>query len=683
MNKIIISAFAILLSTASNAQEVFSPSSNIKLDFSLSEKGEPQYNVLFNKSEVIKTSTLGLEFTELNLTSNFKISNTKVTKVNKNWVPIWGQESTINDNHNQLKVELVDNNDHKIILYFKVFDEGFAFRYHIPKQKNLDKVIITDENSQFNFTANHKVWWIPGDWDSYEHNYTESKISDIDNTPHLNNAGIAMSMIPDLHSVNTPVTMKTDDDVYIAIHEAALVDYAGMTVSFDTNNYESVSKLVAYHDGAKVKTQTPFNTPWRVVMLSDDAKGLLENRMVLNLNEPNKIEDTSWIEPMLYSGIWWEIHSGLSGFGMESKDGEGNIIPHGATTENAKRYIDWNAEHGIRGLLIEGWNVGWEKWIGDDRDGIFDWVTPYPDYDLEEVAAYAKSKGVLLIGHQETSGDVRNYEKQMHKVYQLFEDNNIHAIKSGYVGTLYPKNTYHHGQVMVNHYLSTAILGAKHKIMIDIHEPIKPTGLSRTYPNLMSAEGFKGQEFNKGGGQPANHTTILPFTRGLAGPMDYTPGVLVNDGWVATNNTIANELALYMIIYSPIQMVADIPDNYKKHPEAFEFIKNVAVDWEVTKILDAEIAEYIVIARKEKGNKERWFIGAVTDENKRDFEIKLDFLEKGETYEATIYKDGKDAHYKKNQTSIEIEKKVVSKNDTLNLKLAQGGGSAIVIEKIK
>jgi len=605
----------------------------------------------------------------------------------------WGEQDTVRNHYSELTVNLQETKapNRLLNIVFRVFDDGLGFRYEFPKQDNFSEVQILDEETEFKLMSNYKVWWIPGDWDSYEHLYNTTDFSKINAISKRNHPNLNASFIPQ-NAVNTPVTMKTDKGVYLSFHEAALIDYAGMTLKIDTLNNSMKSALVSSEvNGYAVKRSLPFTSPWRTIQIADKPGDLIESKLILNLNEPNKIGDVSWFKPMKYVGIWWEMHLGKSTWDYESTQDMNTFIGdknkkghHGATTANAKYYIDFAAKNNIHGLLVEGWNTGWSHWIGfDDREGVFDFVTPYPDYDLKEVVRYGKEKGVELIMHHETSAAPRTYDQQMDTAYALIKSLDLHAIKSGYVGRIIPNGEHHHGQWMVNRYNNAVIKAAQYQIAIDTHEPIKDTGLRRTYPNWVAREGLRGQEFNAWsaeGGNPPEHLTIVPFTRMLSGPIDFTPGIFnIKLKPYKPNNqvktTIAKQLALYVVIYSPIQMAADLPEYYEGNP-AFQFIKDVGVDWQKTKVLNGEIGDFITIVRQERqtGN---WFLGSITDENQRDEVIKLNFLEPNTKFLATIYEDGKDADWFKNPTSINIRKETVDSNSQLNLHLAPSGGVAI------
>ncbi|NND63270.1 MAG: glycoside hydrolase family 97 protein, partial [Flavobacteriaceae bacterium] len=580
-------------------------------------------------------------------------------------------------------------------LVFKVFNDGLGFRFELQEQEGISEVIITDENTEFNLTGNHKIWWQPGDWDIYEHLYNESQFSEINALSKRDHPNLIATKIPE-NAVNTPVTMKTSDGLYLSFHEADLTNYAGMTLKVDPANNSMTSELVGSDRlGGKAKVSLPFSTPWRTIQISEDAGGLIESNMLVNLNEPNAIGDVGYFKPMKYIGIWWEMHIGKSTWDMEGSqdmstyiDGARGSSRHGATTENAKKYIDFAAANGIKGLLVEGWNTGWDQWINtDDREGVFDFMTPYPDYDFDAVMAYAKEKGVEVIMHHETSAAPRTYEKQMEVAYNFMKENGMNSVKTGYVGKIIPEGEYHHGQWMVNHYEKVLKDAAAKKIAINAHEPIKATGKRRTYPNAIAREGLRGQEFNAwatDGGNPPDHLSVVAFTRMLSGPIDFTPGVFnikfneyKEENQV--NTTLAHQLALYVVVYSPIQMACDLPEHYapdgKIHP-AFKFISDVGVDWEQSKVLEGEIGDYVTIAREERetGN---WFVGGITDENARSSKLDFSFLPEGKEFTATIYKDAADAHWNDNPEAYEIETMKVNNKSNLEVNLAPGGGFAI------
>jgi len=674
--------------TKKQAQKIVvaSPDSSIEIQFILSEKGEPTYWLNYKKDKVIKPSTLGFNLKELpSLMEGFEIVNSTTRNFNETWQMPWGEQIDVVNNYNELKVELQESSklERKLNIIFRVFNDGIGFRYEFPEQENLSKVFITDENTQFNLTGDHKVWWTPGDWDIYEHLFNTTKFSKIDALSKANHPNLGQTYIPE-NAVNTPVTMKTASGLHLSFHEAALVDYADMTLKVDTTNFTMISGLVgSANNDYKVVRTVPFETPWRTIQIAEKAGDLIESKLIVNLNAPNKLGDvSSWVKPTKYTGIWWEMHLGKSSWDMASEK-------HGATTKNAKAFIDFSAKNNIGAVLVEGWNTGWEHWIGfEDREGVFDFVTPYPDYDLKEVVRYGKEKGVEIIMHHETSAATQTYEKQQDTAYALMQSLGIHAVKTGYVGKILPKGEYHHGQYMVNQYNNAVIKAAKYQVAINAHEPIKDTGLRRTYPNTISREGLRGQEFNAwatDGGNPAEHLPIVAFTRMLAGPIDYTPGIfdIKFDKWKAenqVNTTIAQQLALYVVIYSPIQMAADLIENYEGNP-AFQFIKDVGVDWQQTKVLNGEVGDFVTIARKERAS-EKWFVGGITDENAREMSLDFSFLSPETAYEAIIYEDGIDADWDKNPTSVNIKKQEITNKSILKMKLAPGGGFAISLKPI-
>lgn len=672
-------ALAFVSCNKSDSLVVLSPSGKVSITFQINGKGQPSYSLLFDQKTIVKPSTLGFEFKDLPpLSDNIKVDSFKTRSFSEKWEMPWGDQRWVDNTYNELKVFLSERKSpyRNFAVTIRAFNDGVGFRYEFPEQPGMDSVIILAENTNFNLTGDHTCWWQPGDWDIYEHLYRTTPLSKIDAVNSQSKNPLAQTYIPE-NAVNTPVTMKTSDGVYLCFHEADVNNYAGATLKVDTVNLSLQTALVGNDSGVKVKTKVPFNSPWRTIIITDKPGDIVTSKLVLNLNEPNRIGDVSWFKPMKYVGIWWEMHLGKSSWDIASGK-------HGATTANAKRYIDFAARNGIKGLLVEGWNTGWEHWIGfEEREGIFDFVTPYPDYNLREVVRYAKSKGINLIMHHETSAAPRTYEQQLDSAYRLMQSLGIHSVKTGYVGKIIPKGEYHQGQWMVNHYRKVIETAARYQIAVDAHEPFKGTGEWRTYPNVIARENFRGQEFNAwsvDGGNPPEHLTILPFTAQLAGPMDYTPGIFniklkpyKPDNQV--NSTLAYQLALYVVIYSPIQMAADLPENYEGHP-AFQFIRDVGVDWEQTVVLDAAIGDYIAIAREERDSG-RWFIGAITDENPRDLSLKLDFLKPNVKYKATLYLDGPDAHWDKNPTSYRIETREVDSNTVIDLKLAPGGGAAI------
>jgi glucan 1,4-alpha-glucosidase len=654
------------------------------VSFILSPGGTPGYLVHYKGEMVIDSSSLGFTLKDaLPIKSGFEIISIVEDSISEPWQQPWGEQRKMLNKCSQLTVKLKEHqNSNRIMhLIFRAYDDGAAFKYEFPEQVELKEMIIMDENSRFQLRGNPTCWWAPGDWDIYEHLYTKSKLKKINAIAKRDAPGLAQTYIPE-NSVNTPLTMRTDGSLHIAIHEAALYDYADMTLRVDTTTELLQSSLVGSDRlGYKVKRALPFSTPWRVIMISDDAAGLADSKIVLNLNAPSKIADVSYFKPMKYNGIWWDMHIGKNSWDLASGK-------HGATTENAKKRIDFAAANGLKGTLIEGWNTGWEHWIGfEDREGVFDFVTPYSDYNLDEVVAYGKSKGVDVIMHHETSSAPLTYEKQLDAAFTLMKRLDLHVVKTGYVGKIIPKGEYHHGQWMVNHYQKVIETAAKYGIAVDAHEPIKGTGIERTWPNFVSREGNRGQEFNawaSDGGNPPEHLPIVAFTRMLAGPFDFTPGVfnISLKPWKPNNQintTLAQQLAIYVVIYSPIQMACDLPEYYEGKP-AFQFIRDVGTDWEKSITLNGEIGDFITKAREEKGTG-NWFIGGITDENARDITIDFSFLPRDVAFNAIVYTDGKDAHYKNYPTSISIEKTVINSTTKRIFHLAPGGGFAISLIK--
>lgn len=683
-----------------NKATIASPNQAVKVAFQLNAEGKPFYQVFYKNQTVIDTSYLGFDFKDAqSFEKNLKIIKKDTSSFNEIWQMPWGEQLDVVNHYNELRIELQETTapNRKLNLVFKVYDDGLGFRYEFPSQPNFDTALITEENTQFNLKKDYKTFWIPGDWDIYEHLYKTTKLSEINALQYANHKDLAQTYIPE-NAVNTPVTLVGDDGIHLSFHEAALVDYADMTLKIDTTNLSLKSVLVGSKNrDYKVERKLPFETPWRTIQITDNAPSLIESKLIVNLNEPNKIGDVSWFKPMKYTGVWWEMHLGKSTWdysGIQDMTSfTTDVKPsgkHGATTENVKRYIDFSAKNNITGVLVEGWNTGWEHWIGfEDREGVFDFVTPYPDYDLKEVVRYGREKGVELIMHHETSAATETYTKQQDTAFALMKSLGIHAVKTGYVGKILPKGEYHHGQYMVNHYNNTVIKAAQYQIAINAHEPIKATGLRRTYPNTIAREGLRGQEFNawaSDGGNPPEHLSIVAFTRMLAGPIDFTPGIFnikfneyKKDNQV--NTTLAQQLALYVVIYSPVQMAADLVEHYEANPKPFQFIEDVGVDWEQTKVLNGEVGDYVTIARKERGTG-NWFVGSITDENARSFAVDLSFLDANQKYVATIYKDGKGAHWDKNPTALDIETITVDNTTKINLNLAEGGGEAISLKKL-
>ena len=697
--KQLISLFFLFAVGLTQAQTVSSPSGKIVLNFKLSASGQPTYAVNYKAKSVVVTSDLGIKLKDKPaLDANFEIQSSKNSTFNESWKPVLGEQASIVNHYNELVVGLIQKGTNvKVNLVFRAFDEGVAFRYDFPKQKELNYFIISDENTQFNLTENNKVFWLPGDFDSNEYEYNETRFSEIDNSKINMNNGIGVKSIPGKYTIQTPLMMKSPSGLYLNIFEAAVVNYPVMHLKADVTNYKLKSELVPNAIGDKAYLQTPCVSPWRTIMMSDDARDIVSSKMILNLNEPSKIDDTSWIKPMKYVGIWWEMHVGNSTWDYAGSQNAttdfGTKLAssgrHGATTENTKRYIDFAAKNGFDGVLVEGWNEGWEDWSGNWKEEVFDFVTPYPDFDIAAISDYAKAKNVKMIMHHETSGSVANYERRLDRALENMVKYNYPAVKTGYVGKIIPRGEFHDGQTMVNHFEHVVRRAADYKLMVNSHESSHPTGYGRTYPNYVAAEAARGTEFNAWSvGNPPMHETILPFTRQLGGPMDYTPGIFEikmshydKKKTEQVHTTLAKQLALYVTMYSPIQMAADLPENYEKYPDAFQFIKDVAVDWDDSKYLQAEPGDYLTIVRKAKG-KQSWFLGAITDENARQTEIKLDFLTKGKKYKATIYEDAKDADWKNNPKAYTIRTIEVTNASKIKLRLAPGGGTAISFEPI-
>ena len=709
--KNMIAAVCVFLFAAavSKGETVVSPDGNLSVTFSLTAQGVPTYQIDYKGKAVIKPSTLGIELNEENsLMDQFRIIKTSTSSFDETWQPIWGEEKEIRNHYNELLVEMEKPQNGRFMnLRFRVYNDGVGFRYEFPLQQHLPYFVVKAEHTQFAMTGNHTAWWIPGDYDTQEYDYTESRLTEI--------RGLMKSAICDNASqtqysptgVQTSLQMKTDAmdidgerrSLYINIHEAALVDYSCMHLDLDDKNLVFTSQLTPDAQGNMAYMQTPCHTPWRTVMVVDDARKVLASRLILNLNEPCKLADTSWIKPVKYIGVWWE----MIGAGKEwsytndlpsVKIGEtdySKVKPHGnhpANTANVKRYIDFAAQHGFSQVLVEGWNIGWEDWFGHSKDYVFDFQTPYPDFDLKGLNDYAHSKGVRLMMHHETSSSVRNYERHLEAAYQLMDKYGYNAVKSGYVGNIIPRGEHHYGQWLVNHYLYCVTEAAKHHIMVNAHEAVRPTGLCRTWPNLIGNESARGTEYESFQGNKPSHTTVLPFTRLQGGPMDYTPGIFEMDmnkvnpnSHSHVNSTLARQLALYVTMYSPLQMAADVPEQYERFMVAFQFIKDVAIDWDESRYLEAEPGQYVTIARKAKGTN-NWFVGCTSGENGHASKLALDFLEPGKQYVATIYADAPNAHYRTNPQAYTIRKGLVDAKTILRLKAAPGGGYAISIMEV-
>ena len=706
---LLMSAFAMHLAMA---QQQSSPDGNVVLTFSLKADGTPSYKVTYKNKAVINESTLGFTLKKAEplpqnlkkvepLTQNFKVVDTKKSTFKETWKPVWGEESEILNHYNELLVQLQQEKTHrKMNIRFRVYNEGVGFRYEFPSQKELTYFVIEEELSQFAMTGDHTAWWIPGDYDTQEYDYTESKLSEIRGLMKQAMSDNVSQFVFSPTGVQTSLMMKTKDGLYINLHEAALVDYSLMNLNLDDKTFVFQSWLTPDAQGAKGYLQAPCHSPWRTIMVSDDARKILASRLILNLNEPCAIADTSWIKPVKYVGVWWEMITGKNSWSYT------NDLPavdlntvdytktkpngtHGATNEEVRKYIDFAAKHGFDQVLVEGWNIGWEDWFGHKKDYVFDFVTPYPDFDLKALNDYAHSKGVKLMMHHETSGSTRNYERHMKAAYELMNQYGYNAVKSGYVGDILPVGEHHYSQSTINHYLYAIKEAAKHKIMVNAHEAVRPTGICRTYPNMIGNESARGTEYEAFGGNKVFHTTILPFTRLQGGPMDYTPGIFETEmKYVNPNNnsqirsTLARQLALYVTMYSPLQMAADLPENYEKHMDAFQFIKDVPVDWQKSVYLEAEPGRYITIARKDKHSND-WYVGCTAHEGGHTSELLLNFLDKGKKYEATIYADAKDANWKTNPKAYTITKQKVNAKTKLKLTAAKGGGYAISIKEVK
>ncbi len=672
-----------------------SPDGNVKIEFNLTKQGEPTYDAMYKGKTIVGESKLGFEAQGLpSLTEGFKVVGISMGSEDETWAPVWGESDSIRNNYNSMTIKMRKNADSVEVLMgveFRAYDDGIAFRYVFPEQET-KQFVITDELSQFAMTGDHTAWWIPGDYDTQEYEYVKSPLSEIrslntdDKLGNVSQTGFSPT------GVQTSLMLKTADSLYLNIHEAALVDFPAMHLNLDDSTMVFTSWLTPSPDGTKAVIKTPFKTPWRVVMVSDKATDILATQIIYNLNEPCAIDDTSWIKPVKFMGVWWEMITGKSEWSYTNAENfdlatfdYSKAKPHGkhgANNENVKRYIDFAAENGMDQLLIEGWNVGWEDWFGKEKDYVFDFVTPYPDFDIAMLNEYAHSKGIKLMMHHETSGSIPNYERHMDRAYDLMNQYGYNAVKSGYVGPILPKGRYHYGQAEVNHYLDAVKKAAEKKIMVDAHEAVRPTGLARTYPNLLANESAMGTEYQS---MSPGHVTILPFTRLKGGPMDFTPGIFKMDlSTFAPNNhnkkraTIANQLALYVTMYSPLQMAADFPEHYAEKADAFQFIKDVPVDWSESHYLDAEPGEFIIVARRQK-NGDSWYVGGVTNENAREVTVPLSFLAPDTQYEATFYTDAADTDCDTNPETYVIKKETVTSASAPVIKMARGGGFAISI----
>lgn len=720
MKNLLLTLSMACLSVTASAQDLLSPSGQLKMNFSLDAEGRPTYMLQYKGKDVIRPSHLGFdlkrenpdkaqdfEFTKradrnkldqkANLTTGFRKVGETTTTFDETWTPVWGEESRIRNHYNELCVTLSQPmNDRTIKIRFRLFDDGLGFRYEFPEQKNLTYFVVKEERSQFAMAGDHKAWWLPGDYDTQEYCNVTSKLSEI--RSKMNAAITENSSQTPIYEggVQTALMMKSADGLYINLHEAACINYSTMHLNYDDRSMTFESWLTPDARGDKGYLQAPCTSPWRTIIVSDKATDILASRMTLNLNEPCKIKDTSWIKPTKYVGVWWDmitnkgtwsytndfssVQLGLTDYEHATPNGT-----HSANTANVKRYIDFAAANGFDGVLVEGWNVGWEDWFGHEKDYVFDFVTPYPDFDIEAIHQYAKQKGVKMIMHHETSGSARNYERHLDEAYKLMNKYDYPALKSGYVGNIVPRGEHHYGQWMNNHYQYCLEKAADYKIMVNAHEATRPTGICRTWPNLIGNESARGTEYESFGGNPVDHTTILPFTRLIGGPMDYTPGIFETDcskmnpsNHSRVRSTLARQLALYVTMYSPLQMAADVPENYEKRMDAFQFIKDVAIDWERSIYLEAEPGDFITIARKDKKS-DRWFVGCTADENGHDADFRLDFLEPGRKYAATIYADAKDASWDKNPQAYTIKTQKVTSKTRLKLHAASGGGFAISI----
>lgn len=699
MKQFLISLISLLVINYVSAQQLKSPDAKFEMNFLLQADGTATYDLQYKNKVVIKTSRLGLELKDdkQSLLNGFTVTNTKNISFDESWTPVWGEVKNIRNHYNEMAVTLYQKQtDREMIIRFRLFNEGLGFRYEFPQQKNLVYLVIKEERTQFSMTGDHTAYWIPGDYDTQEYDFTTSKLSAIRGLMEKSiTANVSQRSFSNT-GVQTSLLMKTADGIYINLHEAALINYSCMHLNLDDKNMVFESWLTPDANGDKGYIQSPSTSPWRTIIVSDDARDILASKMTYNLNEPCKIPETGWIKPMKYIGVWWEMITGKSSWSYT------NDFPsiqlgitdyakakpngtHAANTAHVKEYINFAALHGFDAVLVEGWNVGWEDWFGNSKEHVFDFVTPYPDFDVKEIHAYAKYKGVKMIMHHESSSSTRNYERYMDTAYKFMKANGYDAVKSGYVGNILPRGENHYSQWIINHYQYALEKAANYKIMINAHEAVRPTGIARTYPNLIGNESARGTEYQSFGGSKSNHVTLLPFTRLLGGPMDYTPGIFEMDlsklnpqNGSHVNSTIANQLGLYVTMYSPLQMAADLPENYNRFLDAFQFIKDVAVDWDDSKYLEAEPGEYITVARKAKDSN-NWFIGNVNGNTARSSSIKLGFLDEGKNYEATIYADAADAHYKTNPQAYTIKKMTVNNKTKIDLTSVPGGGYAVSI----
>jgi hypothetical protein len=684
---------------AQNNSSVEIKKNKIALKFSMDASGRAGYELYFSGKTVIGHSLLGITLkADSVFNKDLMVVSTEKKSVDEQWQPVLGEVKNIRNNYEQLTVRLKQRNspNRLINIVFRVFEDGIGFRYEFPKQPGLKYFTVADELTEFHLTGDHKAFWIPADYDSNEYKYTTGLLSGIDAFAVSKIAtDIAVRVVPDQNGVQTPLMMKSADGLYINIHEAALINYPAMQLHVDKSNFNLSVRLVPDAEGNKAHLYAPCHTPWRTILVSDKAADILASKTVLNLNEPSVIERTDWIKPMKFAGVWWEYQTGKSTWSYADRadilDAGGNLLPngrHGANTTNVKKYIDFAAANGLQGVLVEGWNYGWEDWFGNYKENVFDFIRSYPDFDVKEISGYAASKGVKMIMHNETSGSATDYERQLDTAYKFMNKYGYPAVKTGYVGKIIPRGEHHDGQWMINHYERVLQKAAEHQVTVDAHEAVRPTGLHRTYPNFIASEAGRGNEYNAfSDGNPPEHETILPFTRLMGGPMDYTPGIFKIKGYSdvpgrQVHTTLAKQLALYVTIYSPLQMAADLPENYAAHMDAFQFIKDVAADWDDTKIIEAEPGDYLTIARKAKGTAD-WFAGAITDEGARTALVPLAFLDKGKKYVLDLYRDADDADWKANPEAYQIEHYLVDSGTVLKVKLAAGGGAAMSIREAK
>ncbi len=702
IRKTLIACLLLCVGMSASAQRLNSPNGILNLSFSLNENGTPTYDLHRGELTVLRPSTLGIEIKEgRHLTAGFEIDTVTYSTMDETWAPVWGEQANIRNHYNEMAVNLYQPTTQRYMtIRFRLYDDGMGFRYEFPYQQKLSYFIITDEKSQFALTGDHMACWVPGDSYTQEYVINKTRLSEIRSTIGKMSFNPKYNYLFSPTGVMTALQLTTDEGLYLNIHEAALVDYACMHLDVDDSNFVLTSYLTSNARGEKCHMQTPCHTPWRSIIVADNACDVLASNLTLNLNEPCAYEDVSWIRPIKYIGVWWEMITSKSAWSYTSQLNNVHIDDidytklkphgrHGATTAHVKEYIDFAAAHNIDAVLVEGWNIGWEDWFGKEKEYVFDFQTPYPDFDIEEVNRYAKSKGVEMIMHHETSASIRNYERHLHKAYELMNHYGYPAVKSGYVGNIRPVGEHHYGQWMVNHYLYCVTEAAKYKIMVNAHEAVRPTGLCRTYPNLIGNESARGMEYEAFGGTPADHTTLLPFTRLMGGPMDFTPGIFEMDiskvnprNKNRVHSTLARQLALYVTMSSPLQMAADLIENYERFPDAFTFIEQVALDWQKSIYLEAEPGDYVTVARKEKGG-ERWFLGSSVDEQGHTTEIPLSFLDKGVKYKATIYADADDAHFLDNPQAYAITTRTVTSRTRFRQESAPGGGFAVIFEPCK